>query len=686
MNKMDGPGAGVQVLIDGARRLAEWTRISEEAALALYHALAMNRRDLIDRKTALLGMADYTDIEDLRTRTILCLCRAADKAGALQVYCAMIAGHERESGREQAEVVDIIQNVGHPGYPQGVVDRARGVDDPILFGVLDRITQAIGYVEVQVGVRRDVVGTAFLVQPDVVITCAHVACELELENGAVVAGPLRNISRICFPRTRMGQQEAKLHPANPLLAVSHPHMIGINKLNRDATPPADTRLDFALLRLDRKIESVDKIDIRGNPVAAHGGLSWVIGFPGIRDARFDADHIVRDERQGARLIHMMNTLNGMSGGCVIGQDGIPVGLHEGSIPRCSPETGEPLKNAKGEDDLENRAVLLDVIYADLETRDPNPLMPGKRSRGIIMYDDALVTRLGRRGAQLLGDASFQGRWQQIFDAYTKPRDDVPWTAHPWLADKKRQKLEKWFGEAAEPKATDRRGAFIYGPRGCGKTFMIDVLRRIVDDPDSDVVRVSWTEGETTLETLANRFSSKACAPSGTRTSDGHRRYESIPDLVTALAFSGGFDRNTSQRPLFLAIDAGDGTGSATEPDSWIDLVVALSREPWARVVLCGLPKILKQRLEAALSLDVDFVDFELDHISGEHIVEFLKSAGSADGAVQKDWSKAESDFNALGMPHLTRPELTTTMAALFAIGWHRGFLPEIPMTQGVGHD
>lgn len=684
----DAPAGGASgPPTDGAYLLASWMeKTSDDMAVVLYDALGVRHPNLVDSRAALQRVNALGAIADPRLRNLLALCRAAQDAQALPLYCTTIVDFELRRGRPASEADDILRRVGHPGDPQGVVARARGVADPKLFGVLDRLTQAIGYVEVEQGGRREVIGTALLVRPDVVMTCAHVAfTPTAAAQGILTGPPLRNIRRIRFPTTSVGGQDAGLHGDTPYLAHSNAHMITPENLDRSVTAAALGRLDFVLLRLNRVIEAVQPIDLRGGNPDGYKGLSFVIGFPGSETACFDADHIVRSEAVGGRLIHMMNTLPGMSGGCVIGENGVPVGLHEGAIPLLGPDR-KPVLDDSGAECVENRAVLLSAIASDIGARRPDPLAALERPRGIVLHDPALVTRLGRRGAQLLDDPAFLGRWDALFAAATAPVDDVAWTAHPWFnGDRIRQRLEQWFAKAASPADTRQRIAFVSGPRGCGKTFMIDILRRIVVNADTDVIRVAWTEGETTLATLARRVTAQLPAPSGTRTTEGHDRYENLPDLVAALSRFGGVDRAalSDSRPLFVAIDAGDGSGSATEPDNWIDVVAALAREPWARLVLCGLPGPLRQRVEDAIPLDVDFHACELRHVDASDIARFLDAFGLS-AAARGTAAQAVAAFRDAGLDAGTGAPLATSMAALLAIAWHRGVLPEAAAAPGAG--
>ncbi|TIV60817.1 serine protease [Mesorhizobium sp.] len=668
----------------GAYILARWTSISAEEAQILYDGLAERQPSLISSKAALAQLGALAWITDLRLRLIMALCQAAMDAGELAHYCQAIVGRERAKGRPDNDLGEIQELIGVPGVPQAVLDAARGLIPTEMFSVLGAFSEAIGYIEETDGIRRTVIGTAFLVRPDVAITSAHVAFKAQRLDSKIVTVPPPLDIRVWFPRTAAGPQDAGLVSSNPVLAHSEAHMIDLDKLDRRVNAAAGTRLDFALLRLDRAIDRVKPIPLDGKNVVANGHYHFLIGFPGAKASVWDANKITRIEPAASRLIHTINSVGGMSGSCLIDDTGVPVAIHEGSIPLVNAD-GTP----KTPPQVENRAVMLKAISTDLEQRVPGLLAALDRPAALVMYEEALVTRLGRRGAQFLADPASQADWEKLVAAVTKPGPSGPWTAHPWFTDRARTRIEKWFADAAGTVETKSRVAFVNGPRGSGKTFMIDVLKRIVPNAATDLIRLAWSEGDTTLDTLARRLEGLP-GVSGTRTADGHQRYENVPAIVTALeGFGVAGAAATRKRPLFIAIDAGDGTGSITEPQTWIDLVVELSRRSWARVVLCGFPEDLLEKVEDAVPLEVACQPFAIGYVRSAAIAGFLERFGmpaetartsqpAALAEAAKTAKAAAAAFDAPDMAHRECPELTTIMAALFAIGWHRGILPVRP--------
>jgi hypothetical protein len=659
---------------NAALELTKWTQISPDKALIIYNVIAEQHRGLISGNTAIARLAEFADISDLRQRQIMTLCQSALDRQVLTHYCQGIVSWERGNSRPEHEIAQITRRIGSPGTAHAIVDRARGLIPATMFGMLDRISQAIGYVEEARGESRSIIGTAFLVRRDVVITSAHVAFKpINKKNRVVTEPPVRNITRICFPVTPAGPQEAPLAD-DPVLISCEAHMIEPDKLDPEANATALGRLDYALLRLKHSIDRVEPLRIDGRSIQS-GRLAFLIGFPEKNAAEWDAYPIQSDLSDGGRIIHMINSVPGMSGGCVIDDRGVPIGLHEGAIPQVD-SRGEPLPRVNGKEQVENRAVLLTAIYAHIAKQNPNPLAVTAASASSFMFEETLVTRLGRRGAQLLADPDSVSKWEYLVRRVTAllPSGD-PWVAHPWFTDSVRKRIQKWFTAVATTAETPSRVAFIKGPRGSGKTFMIDMLKRVAIDTRSDVLRIAWTESDTTLAALARQLAAPL-ATTGTRTSDGHERYENMPALVDALARYRLPPETTGPRSnrLFVAIDAGDGTGSITEPDAWLELVVALSKEPWARVVLCGLPEELAQRVADDLPLEVESEPFILEHIRGRDITRWLDTVGLVAGATPPSQNPA-TVFDAANMPHKSREELTTAMAALFAIGWHRGILP-----------
>ena len=669
---------------DDARKLAEWTRLDMDLLKALYASLSRKVPGLPNVNVASTDPVPDNDVHEEPLRTILALCRAAQRASVLGELCISIVGVEQEiKGRLAAEVDEILKSIGYAGEPQGVTNRARGKAHPRIFYKLAKIFEATAYIEDQTGFRgtgflvdRD--GTGFLVDRDVVLTAAHVALECNIDaQGTVIFAPRARAGlRVVFPETPGGQQSANLDAMTPVLACAEPYTNSSGKLVKDVTKEAAGKLDFALLLLDRQIVGVEPLSMEGLDQPSIGPLSFVIGYPGGTSPAFDADSFVRPEPLGRRVIHMMNAQPGMSGSCCTGDGGIPVGIHEGELPVLDANL-QPAKNPDGSEKKENRAVLLRAIAQHIRARVPEALDRRRNAPGIAIFDRELVHRLGKRGQQLADEAT-RARWEKMFAETVGVSPSEPsgtWTIHPWFArDQKRRQLGSWFKDAANPKA-GQRVIFISGPDGCGKTFSIDILGALLATPSLDLFRVEGIAESKSLDRVATQLP-RFVASTITRTAEGRVKYDTVEDMVDALSRVGGRDRakDRTAHPLFVAIDAGHAADALIAATEWVHLVIALAAQPWARLVICGLALETEQRFTDALAadqatrrLDPDLV--ALDHVTATDIAAFLDAYGRLDG---KPFEKSAADdlaksFEDPKLLHATCTPLTTAEAALMSV-------------------
>lgn len=584
---------------DDARRLAEWTRLDRATLVTLYAVLRRRPEgEGLSHPNAVLGQAPPEAPEEpLRSR--LALCRAAQANGVLAAFCRDIVAREDLDGRPESEAADILRRIANVGVPHGITDRARNFGNPVMFGRLDQIYRATGYIE-DAGGR--VLGTTFLIGRDRAITAAHVVLRREQDGRIVFSPPPAERLQLVFPATPVGEQRSHLHPREPLLAFALPFANAAGLPLSDLTAEAAERLDYAVLLLDRQIVETRPVPLDGLAEPSQQDLSFVIGYPGAIGPVCDADRIRDVMPNGGRLIHMMNAVGGMSGSCCTANNGIAVALHEGEIPVLD-AAGKPVVDG-GVKQVRNRAVMLSAIKAHL-ARAPAALGRGAAPGGAL-FDRGLVHRLAKRGQQLAGDTAAQEAWcglcQRVLGLHPSAATLPDWDWHPFFAaTAPRSNIERWFGATLEPRAEDRV-LCISGPAGTGKSFCIDRLAGRIDDPLRDLVRVERFGGATAVETLSARLGAGAEGES-TRTLHGTVRYDTVERIVAALARFGGRDReaDAAAHPLFLAVDAGTEAEASLASADWLTLLVALAARPWARLVVCGLAEDAATRLEQAMA-------------------------------------------------------------------------------------
>jgi hypothetical protein len=585
---------------DDARQLAEWTRLEKETLVALYAVLRRRPEGVgLGHPKAVLGQAPPEAPEE-PFRSRLALCRAAQARGVLAAFCRDIVAYEDFCGRPEAEAADILRRIGSVGVPHGITNRARDFGNPVMFGRLDQIYRATGYIE-DAGGR--VLGTTFLIGRDLAITAAHVALRRGEQNGRIVYSPQpAERLQLVFPETPMGEQRCHLHPHKPLVAFAPPFVNDAGLLLSDLTAEAAEHLDYAVLLLDRLIVGTRPVPLDGLSTPSRAELSFVIGYPGAIGAVCDGDYIRDIMPEGGRLIHMMNAVSGMSGSCCTADNGIAVALHEGEIPVLD-AAGKPVVDGEVRQ-VRNRAVMLTAIKTHLDKA------PGALGRaatpGGALFDRGLVHQLAKRGQQLAGDAAAQEAWcglcQRVLRRHPSAEEAPEWDWHPFFAaTPPRSNIEHWFGAALEPRTEDRV-LCIGGSAGTGKSFCIDRLAARIDDDLRDLVRVERFGGATAVETLAARLGAGG-EGEPTRTLHGTVRYDTVEQTVAAIAHFGGRDRDAdaTAHPFFLAIDAGTETEASLASADWLVLLVALAARPWARLIVCGLTEDAATRLEQAIA-------------------------------------------------------------------------------------
>ena len=658
---------------DDARKLAEWTQLDTALLRVLWPGLRRRAPGLPSFEVASTEEVSDDDAVAEPFRSILALCRAAQRVGALDDFCIDVVGVEQEvGGRSPGEVDAILKAISYAGQLQGITDRARGKAHPRIFYKLTKIFEATAYIEDQIGFR----GTGFLVRKDKVLTAAHVALECSKdERGAVIfSDRARAGLRVIFPAA-WDKQSARLDAVRPLLHFGHPYTNSTGKLIKQVSSEAAGKLDFAVLLLDRMIVGVEPLSIEGLDYPSIGPLSFVIGYPGGTDPAFDADTLVRHEHQGHRLILMMNARPGMSGSCCTGDGGIPVGLHEGELPVLGPHL-KPERNADGSEKKENRAVLLSAIAKNIRDHDPNLLDGTRHAPGVAIFDRELVQRLGKRGQQL-ADEETRARWEMMFAKVIGVSPSEPsgtWALHPWFArDKARKRLQAWFQAAARPESGDRV-VFVSGPDGSGKTFSVDILAALLAAPARDLFRIEGIAESRSLDLVADHLITREVATTVTRTAEGRVKYDTVEDIVDALATLGGRNRarDPTAHPLFVAIDAGEAADAIIGATEWVELVVAVAARPWARVVICGLSPETEHRFMEALKSDpstrlLDPETVLLEHVTATDIEAFLKAHHRLDGRPFDDAYDLAKSFDGPTLLHGIWKPLTTAEAALMSI-------------------
>ncbi|WP_294535036.1 serine protease [uncultured Rhodoblastus sp.] len=667
MNDASTIDAGMAAAMrDDARILAEWTRLDLSIFRAIYRMLQRRFAGMPAVEVALLDHP--SDPRGEPFASMLALCVAARKSSLLGELCVAVANAEVDDyQRDKSEADAIVERIGGGGTPHTVLNSARGLANPRILGKLSEIFKATARVRRAAGGD---LGTAFLVGKDEALTCAHVALEKRETDARVEYGPrLAGDLQLVFPETEGGEQIASV---KNLLASSPPYFSNQDHLisTYDAQDEPQKHLDFALLKLDRTIYGAKPVPIDGVQNPSKGPLSFVIGYRGGSDPAMDADSLMQVIPGGSRVIHSMNAVPGMSGSCCSGEGALPIGLHEGSIPWAGAPGGQA-----------NRAILLCAIKNVIAAQ--AALAAAKAAPRLLLQKASLVQRLGRRGQQLCGEA-LGSAWSRAFEKIVGAPPDaatVPFTRHPILGAKDiaRRNLNKWFETAtASDGSLAERIMSVEGPPGCGKSFSINLLEAALASPERDLLRLEGMSPDKSLLDMARALAAQLRAEDATRTRDGQIRYDTVEDIVAALARWGQRDRahDRQAHPLFVAIDAGENADAFVHDDEgWLHLTLALAKAPWSRLLICGLSRDSRVRLEDALEADPDtrggIIDLTtLGHLTGRDVADFLRTNGRLDGAAfsAEEVAAAEQAFDSPAMLHAAAPNIATAEAALLVIG------------------
>jgi len=430
----------------------------------------------------------------------------------------------------------------------------------------------------------DVVGTAFLAAPDLVLTAAHVV----VRNNGIDFQPAL-VDRLAFSFRAPGEDMqppiwAYPNASNALVDCSMPWGRPPNLLSIAPQEESPKRLDFALIRLDREIRHAKPLNVESPPKPESGDALVILGFPGGTAMRWDRGDVAAVE--SPRLQHRANALSGMSGSCCINVDGRPVALHEGSLATRLFAIG----GAQPAD--VNRAMCLWAIRNAMRAGSADPLQKRNRTPALEFQDEAIVRRWAKAGLRYAPQAMVE-QWRLFVQAAIGAQPDETGTVasfHPWF---RRDVFEDWIDQHAGAGAPKRRLCMVHGNPGTGKTFLASILRKRVPDAVMDAVVISATE--TTAWSWRDAIESWGVSTDSAgdmRPDAGVATHDEAPNAARRIANYGDRSRDrASAKPLFVFIDF-DGTASFPlgEEPPWLPFMSELLGYPWVRLVVTGAPE------------------------------------------------------------------------------------------------
>jgi hypothetical protein len=426
----------------------------------------------------------------------------------------------------------------------------------------------------------DIVGTGFLIAPDLVLTNFHVM-EAFLEpyqdgdEEKIRAKATAKGDRIfCFfdyysgPRPPVPPESALPHSSVVVRAATEGWLVRARRrLSNEGIPPyaqaedIGDKYDYAVIRLEKSMGDVPALDSGGD---LRGWLTldsevsffddvgrrlFLFQHPQGGEQRFDWGVYRQLDPSKTRIWYALNSMGGSSGSPAVDKKGRLYALHNASV---TPEGG-------GEIEV-NQGVRIDMILADLN-REPKVVLPPLLDNNI-------------------------GYWSLSDNA----NDPKPIIGREGF----RQSVTKMMSPAV---TSAERILAVTGPASSGRRFSIELLRRIVG---SSVSIVSF--GPTDLAKLKPKAFVEALAgelmlpdigsiPDPKPTETTSRWSKDIPTWLEK-ALAADQERNPARYPVWVVINTVVGEG---ERLSWAadlpDLLSALMGPPDVAQVKADLPGV-----------------------------------------------------------------------------------------------
>jgi hypothetical protein len=404
-------------------------------------------------------------------------------------------------------------------------------------------------------------GTGFLIGPDLVMTNFHVVkAYLRVEADGTITTTATGDNIHCFfdylaapaPRVPPNGAGAPAHPSVVVKAAQNDWLERARRcLDNEGQPPYATeqeavgRYDYAIIKLEREIGNAPSRKSGGAPrgwLSLASGVDYttngtrivVLQHPQGSHQLFDIGEFSKFDPSKTRIWYTVNTDYGSSGGAAIDKLGRLYALHNASV--------------KGLAEQVNQGVRIDVILDDLKL--PPPWTPPPRAED--------------------GDL---GYWS-LSDSTSDPRPIIG-------RESFRQSIRKVI--AARDK---ERVLAVVGPKGSGRRFSVDLLRKVVG---ANVPIVRFTPAmlqQYSIEQFVKFLANQLALPAGDvfpspKPTEQISRWISV-DLSGWLAkkIKAAQESHPSRYPAWVVIDTVvDGALPLLWADNLTDLVSALSGPP-----------------------------------------------------------------------------------------------------------
>lgn len=519
-------------------------------------------------------------------------------------------------------------------------------------------------------------GSAFLVGPDLVLTCHHVACDA---NGKLMPDlefhfyaldrPFDNAPEIARPASLIASSPPfGTYPKTPWV------------LNADA----DNALDYALIKLNRRMGDRPPVQLADSDYQDDVPRSaFLFGFPGGNEMKVDVSTGVQPQQPGSRFLHDLNSVGGMSGGPFLGSSAKVIGLHEAGFEadELCPDAGKP--DHKGWTKGANRAIELPAIVRGIreKTKPKDPFSPKLAFTEPAIYSPELRKAWavhGRNLVETLGldeatRVSLRREWKELVESIGDPD---PWSErlpddslHPVF---RREDVSNWLSNALRPSGLEqvlivkasRPG------RSRGHSFLSELCATRMKDPERNLLKLGWA-GTASGSWRVRVGQADVLRPAAGALSldeaneliHGHRsRMDALP---------------SNDEPAVAAIDLGGMSDTdALLCEEWETLAVRLACSGY-KVLLIDLPLTRVDGLTAALGKsDIQpesgckVID-SLDHVTWQNVEDWLRMHDGKNAWLKEARDRLRRHWEAPERLHRRFPSFATIEAVWLGLARER---------------